>query len=220
MKENKIYGCIYKITNLVNNKVYIGQSTRVSRVIERKYKGSGKVIHLAIKKYGWENFKVEILEYAENQNELNDKEPAYIKHYNSLAPNGYNIKKGGAQGGPGNKFSEESRAKCRLNSATKGKPSWNKGKRMPDTMRKKMSDLTAGENNYFYGKRLIGSLNGMFGKTHSEEFKQRFSNQRKGSGNPAFGRKWANNGKENRFLRKDEPLPEGWRFGHIKILKN
>ena len=88
---------IYKITNLINGKVYIGQSIHSERRwAEHKQKAKhGKeksAIHLAIEKYGEENFSFEILKWSENYNK---EEIDMIKEYNSLIPNGYNITEGG-----------------------------------------------------------------------------------------------------------------------------
>lgn len=88
---------IYKITNLLNNKVYIGQSLHPEkRWWEHKQRAKTSYdnypIHLAINKYGEENFSFEILEWTKN---YDDEEKRLIKEYNSLSPNGYNILEGG-----------------------------------------------------------------------------------------------------------------------------
>lgn len=88
---------IYKITNLVNNKIYIGQTIHPDRRwTEHKQKarhGQDKFpIHLAINKYGEENFLFEIIEWTENYNE---EEKRLIKELNTLSPNGYNLGEGG-----------------------------------------------------------------------------------------------------------------------------
>ena len=88
---------IYKITNLVNNKMYIGQTIHPDRRwTEHKQKarhGQDKFpIHLAINKYGEENFLFEIIEWTENYNE---EEKRLIKELNTLSPNGYNLGEGG-----------------------------------------------------------------------------------------------------------------------------
>lgn len=83
---------IYKVTNLVNGKIYIGQDS-----FDRKdYLGSGKLINRAIEKYGIENFEKIVLEQCENKHELNDREKYWIAHYESTNPSiGYNIRIGG-----------------------------------------------------------------------------------------------------------------------------
>lgn len=110
-----IYGVIYKITNKINGKVYIGQTTnkrgfngRYNRKgvgIERVYnyhlscKKQGKAYnyHLlnSIEKYGFKNFDVvEVMDFAFSKKELDIKEYTYIKKYNSFS-NGYNSTMGG-----------------------------------------------------------------------------------------------------------------------------
>ena len=96
--ENKIYGRIYKITNIINGKSYIGQtiSTINHRFSQHVYdsknkKNSYMVIIRAIKKYGKENFKIEELAIAYNQKQLNFSEGFFINNFNTLVPNGYNV---------------------------------------------------------------------------------------------------------------------------------
>lgn len=88
---------IYKITNLINNKTYIGQSVHPNkRWIEHNQKANNQSdnypIHLAIHKYGKENFSFKILEWTED---YDNREKELINYYNSLVPNGYNIIEGG-----------------------------------------------------------------------------------------------------------------------------
>lgn len=93
-------GFIYKITNNVNGKVYIGQT--IQTVKERFYqhcatKCSDSVlnmaIHRAIKKYGKSNFTIEVIEEVDKDS-LNDREKFWIEYYNSYN-NGYNSTIGG-----------------------------------------------------------------------------------------------------------------------------
>ena len=89
---------IYKIENQLNKKCYIGQSINIEhRFAKHKCAKDDFYIHRALKKYGIENFTFKILEEC-SQNELNDKEQFYIKTYNSLVPNGYNMIPGGSNG--------------------------------------------------------------------------------------------------------------------------
>ena len=96
-------GFIYKITNTINGKYYIGQT--IQNVKERFYQHcatkcskavSNMAIHRAIKKYGKSNFTVEVIEEIDSAN-LNDRERYWIKYYNSYN-NGYNSTKGGQDG--------------------------------------------------------------------------------------------------------------------------
>jgi group I intron endonuclease len=98
-------GFIYKITNLITNKLYIGKTTEScpeKRWLRHKQtiaKGTGcPALQDAVNRYGIENFKFEVLiicfDEATNQLEIE-----YIKKFNSIVPNGYNISKGGEGGG-------------------------------------------------------------------------------------------------------------------------
>lgn len=93
---------IYKVTNKQNNKVYIGQTVKSlsQRRAEHKhrflYENSHNKFYNAIKKYGWENFKWEVLEESNDwtYDILDSKEKYYIQLYNSIE-SGYNILEGG-----------------------------------------------------------------------------------------------------------------------------
>ena len=83
---------IYKTTNLINCKIYIGQDSKNNP----KYLGSGIALNNAIKKYGKENFKKEILEHCVNKKDMDEKEKHWITELNARDKNvGYNITKGG-----------------------------------------------------------------------------------------------------------------------------
>ena len=98
-------GYIYKITNTITNKCYIGetkQSNPESRWKEHKNtikNGTGcPALKDAVKKYGIENFKFDILLICFDEDRYK-YEIEYIKKYNSQVPNGYNILGGGPGGG-------------------------------------------------------------------------------------------------------------------------
>ena len=105
---------IYKITNLTSGKIYVGQA--VSHILNHKRyrpyghtgrfrchiseafstkKNQSHYLNNAIRKYGVADFVVDLIEYCEID-EANDREIHYIKHHNSLFPNGYNLKNGGS----------------------------------------------------------------------------------------------------------------------------
>lgn len=83
---------IYKTTNLINGKLYIGQDSKNNP----NYYGGGHKIKLAIKKYGKENFRKDILEYCSTTEYMNLREKYWILYYNSINLTiGYNIDTGG-----------------------------------------------------------------------------------------------------------------------------
>jgi group I intron endonuclease len=103
---------IYKITNLVNGKVYIGQTTK--SIKERwkwhvAHKGC-KFLNRAIRKYGKDNFKIEEIYTAFTKEELDASEKYFIKEFNTLVPNGYNICIGGAAPMQNRKHSVEAKS--------------------------------------------------------------------------------------------------------------
>ena len=82
---------IYKIENLTNHKVYVGQSVHIERRWTEHCQPSSKsLVGKVIQKYGKENFSFQILEECQIE-QLNQKEKYYIEFYNSVVPNGYNI---------------------------------------------------------------------------------------------------------------------------------
>jgi group I intron endonuclease len=111
---NERYCEIYKITNISNGKIYVGQA--VSHILNHKRyrpyghegrfrchiseafsqkKNQSHYLNNAIRKYGVHDFIVELIEYCEIA-DANDREIHYIKTFDSLFPNGYNLKNGGS----------------------------------------------------------------------------------------------------------------------------
>ena len=90
---------IYRITNLVNGKMYIGMTNGNNK----QYIGSGKLLKQAIAKYGIKNFNREILETCETDEELRAAEAKWIKQENAVASREYyNLCEGGRGGDTGN----------------------------------------------------------------------------------------------------------------------
>ena len=88
---------VYKITNLINHKIYIGITNNYKKRWSNHRCGnsSNMIIGKAIKKYGVDNFHFEILYEGLTLDEANEMEIKLIKDFNSLTPNGYNISIGG-----------------------------------------------------------------------------------------------------------------------------
>ena len=83
---------IYKTTNLINGKIYVGKDTKNNP----DYFGSGVILKKAIEKYGKENFHKEIIEYCDTYEQLNEREKYWIKELNVIDKHiGYNLTQGG-----------------------------------------------------------------------------------------------------------------------------
>ena len=123
---------IYKVTNLSNNRIYIGQT--IQNV--PWYKGSGKYLKLAHKKYGKNNFKFEKIVEGDFNKELTDSlEIHYIRLYNSTNKKiGYNLSQGGG-GGWGRIVSKETRLKSSISQ---------KGKVRTEEFKRKVSEYQKG----------------------------------------------------------------------------
>ena len=140
---------IYKITNQINNKIYIGQTTRTlqERIYSYRqeflYAKISRPIIAAMRLYGIENFIFEILEDdISSKEELDEKEKYYIQFYSSLTyQNGYNVELGGNSAG---KHSEETKKK--ISEAQVGEKNHRFGKTgKEDAMSKPIIELTTGK---------------------------------------------------------------------------
>lgn len=150
----KYYGSIYLITNLLNNKKYVGQSTNpISRIRRHlsivKSKNKKNHIHSAINKYGKDNFKFEeICSCVTSYSDLNELERYFIKYFNCYGDNGYNETLGGG-GSPGKFASNETKEKMCI--ARKGKtPSL--GMKHTEQTKNKMSEDRKGAKHPMFGK--------------------------------------------------------------------
>lgn len=132
---------IYKITNQVNHKIYIGKTSRdiVERFKEHKieanrYKNQRKTfeyesrLYPAMLKYGFENFSIEIIEKLKESDDINEKEKYYIKILNSTDSNiGYNISQGGLGGALFKGHKHSIKSKKQISKIQKDKKWYNNG---------------------------------------------------------------------------------------------
>lgn len=91
---------IYEFVNNINQKIYVGQAIDYKqRIRTHKFnskKNKNTPFYNALKKYGWENFSINVIEECE-ENKLNEREIYWIEEKKSLYPNGYNLLEGGKQ---------------------------------------------------------------------------------------------------------------------------
>jgi group I intron endonuclease len=182
---------IYKITNLITGKLYIGQTKHSlkTRFKEHCYPSS-KCTHLSnsIKKYGRDNFKIEQILRADSEEQLNSREKFCIRIYDTLHPNGYNLTNGGHNGSHslitreklrqlniGKKASSETITK--LSQKSKGENNGMFGRKQNKETRKKISDK-------LISMKLVSPRKGKFGiYKHTEESKAKISKATKGKPN-------------------------------------
>ena len=212
-----MYGYIYKTTNLVNGKIYIGQHH--SSVFEpEKYIGSGCLINKAIKKYGFEKFKCELIEECNSKEDLNKAEIKWINYYKTLNVDSYNLGDGG-EGGIGRNATSY----------------WNNPLKKKEALEKQSLSLKLFFKNHPEAHK--GEKNPNFGKKASEETKRKMSEARKNSPGvknasrfkghqhtkeakekiriKAASKIWITNDREETMIFKQTVIPEGWHKGRI-----
>ena len=178
---------IYKITNNLNNKEYIG--SHKTNNIHDSYMGSGIAIRDAIKKYGKENFTKEILHVFDTPDEMFAKEREIVTEDYIKRSDTYNLMVGGLGAGPGH-----------LN------PFYGK-KHRPESIQQNIQTQKVKYEN--------GHINAFKGKTHSEETKQHWSEirkgKRKGTENSFFGKEHSEESKlkmSQIAKTRKQPTPE------------
>lgn len=178
---------IYLLTNTVNGKQYVGQTShgldiRWLQHCRRAHRGNPQHLYNAIRKYGTDAFIREILEHTTIE-DINDREIYWIAELNTKE-NGYNMTDGG-EGKKGCVVSEETRAK--MSKALSGENHPFYGKKLSVEHRAKLSASLSGANSPWYGKprsedtrkkisatlkeKISGANNPFYGKKHSEETK-------------------------------------------------
>ncbi len=209
VKERK-YHFIYKTTCSLTGKYYIGMHSTDN--LDDGYLGSGKRLRYSIRKYGVENHTREILEYCSSREELVNRE-AEIVNLNEIAKEEcMNLKIGGS-GGLGFISVEQQRHR----SICGGKATALKLK--TDDKFRKQHNLRA--SNSFKKMHIEGKIryDTFKGKTHNEESKEKIgkanSIKQSGSRNSQHGSMWITNGKENKKIKKENKIPEGWTKGRI-----
>ena len=198
-------GHIYMLTS-PSGKIYIGQTIRpIHKRLEEHESGRNvgcRAIYNAIQYHGWENFEKDWYECSDE--DLNKHEELMIEVLGTLAPGGYNLKEGGANG----KHSEESKQKMSEsqrgeNNGMYGKIHGDKtrqkigdsqsGKIHTDETKQKMSESKTGEKNHMWGKTpseetIRKNREAHIGKTHTEVTRQKMRESKTGEKNIMHGK--------------------------------
>ena len=204
---------IYLIRNLLNGKGYVGQTrgsvaTRFCRHRASANAGSDLAIHRAMRKYGNENFRVEVLDSCDSQSQLNELEQYYIKLFGTLAPlgHGYNMTPGGdglsgftmslesklkmSLAKKGKRLSEEHKAKIKFSIRNIARPERTprppkvrlstKGRKFSEEHKAKLSAAKKGKTPWNKGKGLPKEIRPRVDRVMSEETKAKISAAKRG----------------------------------------
>lgn len=215
---------IYKITNLLNNKVYIGQAQDIEERWKQHKKGytdKTNIIYRAIRKYGVENFSFEVIEECSIE-ELSKKEIFYIEQYKSYIgwkDNwGYNMTLGG-DGARGHIPTKETKQK--ISDANKGKNHPLYGKTHTEEAKQKISEALKGRRfseETLQKMRKSKSKSNSHSHSHSEETLQKMSEVKKGNKHSAkkvvCGNKMFNSLREcSEFYKISYSTMSNWLYG-------
>lgn len=209
---------IYKITNKINGKIYLGKHQTANP--DDNYMGSGKILKYAQSKYGIENFIKEILHIFDTKEEMNTKEAEIVTEEFCLREDTYNICVGGKGG-----FSYINRTKTpeqRKKSAAAAALHTNKLKQQKygNEWRSRSMEAAREKRRYLLEQGIIDyNRNGFTGK-HTNETKKIISDKAKErlkepSNNSQYGTLWITDGSFNRKIKSVDIIPEGWYKGRV-----
>jgi hypothetical protein len=197
-----LFYIIYKITNKVNNKFYIGKHQ--TKKLDDGYMGSGKLIKAAIKKYGSENFIKEILHIYDNEKDMNFKEKEMVV----ISEDSYNLCDGG-KGGFGYINRSGKNLYGKNGNSDNGGKNLLHGKEFIEVLKHKniyekwRKSISIGVKNH-----IEQNGHNWLGKKHKPESKKLIGSKnsinQKGSRNSQYGTCWITNGKENKKIKKEE----------------
>lgn len=208
-----MYYTIYKITNQIDGKIYIG--SHKTKDLNDSYMGSGKYLRYAQEKYGIDNFSKELLFVFATAEEMYAKESELVNEEFLATENTYNLKVGGFGGfdyinnNVDNRVSKNKKAiKTTQNRHSDKLSSWG---RMGGSSRIEKHGLC--EKFHEAGKTA------MLGKFHTDAAKQKISQKnserQSGEKNSQFGSMWITDGTSNKKVPRDSLIPEGWSRGRF-----
>ena len=212
-RAKKKYHYLYKTTNLINNKYYCGMHSTSD--LEDGYLGSGLKLRYSIRKYGKENFKLEILEFFDDREKLIEAEIKLITEELINDELCMNLMNGGCGG---------SQSPEKLNNWIQAMAQGLRNKWKDPEYRIWMS-AKSGEHMKKYHKEGKIKYDTFTGKEHTEETKEKIgkanSIKQKGKLNSQFGKCWITKDNENKKIKNEETehyLSLGWSKG--RIMKN
>ncbi|ENP1742991.1 GIY-YIG nuclease family protein [Salmonella enterica] len=208
----------YKITNKINNKIYIGAHSTEN--LDDGYMGSGKLLKRAQDKYGIENFSKEILEFFDDKTSMFESEKNIVTEEFLKRPDVYNLKLGGEGGWDHLNTKEylDKKKEASLKGAAAFKTRFENDLDLKEKYRKMGSErFKQLWDNPKYREKFLNTKS-FLGKTHTPETinKMKESHARnkhqQGEKNSQFGMMWIHSldEKVSKRIKKTDPIPEGW----------
>jgi group I intron endonuclease len=205
-----MYYLVYKITNTLNGKTYIGCHKTKDK--NDGYMGSGKHIKRAINKYGVDNFTKEIIAECSCSEEMFAKEKELVV----LDEMSYNMKVGGEGGfdylnntGLNTSWKDKQERNSKISKAIKDK--WESDPTYAKALRERLGVRT---DNFIESAKVS-----FLGKEHTDETKEKIrksvAGKHVGVLNSQHGTMWITNGVSNKKIDKTDLIPEGWRRGRV-----
>lgn len=209
-RKQKKYHYIYKTTNVINDKFYIGMHS--TSKLDDGYMGSGKQLKFSMNYHGEENFKKEILEFCETRDILKKREREIVNEQLISEDLCMNLIVGG-EGGRGFTSEEQKLNNLKSQEVQKKLKEVN-----PEWFENLLKNRSKGhKKSYDEGRRERYYFHDWNGKKHSEDTKLKMSESSKGMGkgenNSQFGKCWITNEIENKKIMKGDLIPDGWRLG-------
>lgn len=203
-----MYYTIYQITNKINNKIYIGKHQ--TKKLDDGYMGSGIHLNRAISKYGIANFEKIILFVFGTESEMNAKEAELVTEEFCKRDDTYNLCNGGHGG-----FGYINRTRTVEEQSRIGAIAGKIGGASVRDRQIGMFDPDFLKMDLPRRKSQMMNLRQSFeGKHHSQKSKDKIgaanSLHQAGARNSQFGTMWITDGTNNRKIKKNQPIPDGW----------
>ena len=213
-----MYYLVYRITNLLNGKVYTGAHQTTDK--NDGYMGSGKYLKRSINKYGIDNFRKDILCECNTAKEMYDKERNLV----FIGPGSYNLKPGGKGGWDHQNLDSKIqsrkgiKANKRMAELRKTDPAWEE-RRIQKCVASRAEWI---KNNPEKAAAPLHNWNTKVwkGQKHTVETRKKIGLANKkniGNKNSQFGTMWITNELESKKVKKSFSIPKGWRKGRIML---
>jgi hypothetical protein len=208
-----MYYTIYKISNNINGKIYIG--SHKTKNLDDGYMGSGKYLNYAQEKHGMENFEKEILFIFDTPELMYAKETELVTEEFIAEENTYNLKVGGFGGWDYINSTITNEERSRISSL--GGLTRNISE---EEISKRISEGIMNSDKKFNGTVSVSKKypkSPFYGKRHSDSTKKKIgmsvSNKQIKEKNSQYGTIWITNGSENKKIKDLSQIPEGWYRG-------